>query len=224
MKLHTLLLCALCASAFQCSALDVITTDGRRYRDCSQFIVRGMDLSFLHNSGHTKVPYEKLPVELQRHYFASVSPDKLKQHAAESERAALIQRAVARDKMLKQKYRAEEDAGRVRSFIVTMQSLTPTGFLAARGGTMIHVTGDLSLTRGSDWYGWLRAAPDYEYTTVLGARQRVENWIPMEPRDSAIGQLESYDGASKEMREAIKWSITACEDSIAKTQRALERK
>ena len=205
-------------------AYDVITPDGRRFRECSGFVARGTVLHFTHMAGQAKIPCEQLPANLLRMYFPKITATDLKrisaERAVETERAALLSRALERDRTLRAKYAAQIEAGKVASFIVTMNSLSGTGFIGHYGQGTIHVTRDLGLTQGDEWYGYLQADGPYEYTTVLGARSRIAQWIPLEARCTAISRLE-FERQKKEPAPEL---VAMWEDSIIRFQRALETK
>jgi hypothetical protein len=111
-------------------ALDIITTDGKFYRDCTVSQVEPDALRIIHSDGAARIPYEKLPSALQKQYF---DPDKVAAYreqvaaarkAAEEAAAAKAeaerrQRAIAAAQA--QEQREQEEAARQREIQVQQE-------------------------------------------------------------------------------------------------------
>lgn len=262
------ILLSLLAFAARAAALDITTTDGTRFTDCTSLRVQREELCFVHSTGSAHILAFKLQPALQGRYFSAAtveasrvrakSEDDARDHKRESDamtaaamaaaqrqqreaegkaaaeaaqvKAAakaeleaertIVQRGVRREKQLEAKYAAALREDKMRTFMVTMDSLSPTGFLGhSTDGKPLHVIGDLGLTQGQSVNCYFeRAATAYEYTTVGGGRTRVENWIARERSCPDVWVMEQAEKAGP-------WpaSLRAIrEDAIARFQRMIE--
>jgi len=100
-------------------ALDIITTDGRTYWECSISQVEPDALRIVHKDGAARIPYEKLPSALQKQYFDPAKVAAYREQIAEARRVAQLaaaakaeeerrQRAIAAAEAEEQREQAEE--------------------------------------------------------------------------------------------------------------------
>jgi hypothetical protein len=64
-------------------ALDISTTDGRIFRQCEVKGVESDALRIIHADGATRIPYDELPLAIQRRYFDREGAAELAQNAYE---------------------------------------------------------------------------------------------------------------------------------------------
>ena len=103
-------------------ALDITTPEGRTYRDCTISEVEPDGLRIIHADGAARIPYEKLPTDLQKRYFDPVKVAAYREVAAEAQRVAAIkaeearrQRAIAAAQAEEQRELKEESRQREES-------------------------------------------------------------------------------------------------------------
>ncbi len=92
-----LLLCALCASAFQLFALEIVG-NGEVFHDCTQLRAVGAELMFTHANGTARVRYDKVPGDLRKKYFTAEQITAFAENDRRSaEAAATAQRAAEKE-------------------------------------------------------------------------------------------------------------------------------
>ncbi len=83
-----LVLVVLCFITPAAQALDITTTDGVTYKQCSITRVEPDALRILHGDGAARIPYEKLPVAIQKQYFDSAKVMAYRQQAEAARQSA----------------------------------------------------------------------------------------------------------------------------------------
>ena len=71
-------------------ALDITTTDGRTYKDCTISKVEPDALRIIHSDGAARLPYEKLPPALQKQFFDPAKVAAYHEQVEEAKRAAAV--------------------------------------------------------------------------------------------------------------------------------------
>ncbi|MEP6668432.1 MAG: superinfection immunity protein [Chthoniobacter sp.] len=100
-------------------ALDITTTDGHSYWDCTISQVEPDALRITHRDGAARIPYERLPSAVQKQYFDPAKVAAYREQAAEARRVAELaaatkaeeerrQRAIAVAEAEEQREQAEE--------------------------------------------------------------------------------------------------------------------
>jgi hypothetical protein len=89
-------------------ALDVTTTDGRTYKDYTITEIEPDGLRIMHANGAARIPYEKLPTDLQKRYFDPVKVAAYREVAAEAQRVAAVKAEEARRQQAIAAAQAEE--------------------------------------------------------------------------------------------------------------------
>ncbi len=91
-------------------ALDITTTDGKTYRECTITQVEVDALRVSHQDGAARIPYEKLPASLQKQYFDPAKIAAYREQAAEAKHAAEVAAAAKAEEDRRQRQIAAAEA------------------------------------------------------------------------------------------------------------------
>jgi hypothetical protein len=171
-------------------AEDLTTTEGRVYKNVTVRKVEPDGLSISHESGLAKIPFTKLPEEVQKKHGYDPAKGKAyaeeegkKQAAAEEQLAKDVRRAL-QDQKKKELQREvaeleKEFAKQGRQTTVRIRQVTEDGFLGdvlldGKEMDFIMVLGSPRLLVDGDiWRGKLWLAGTYRYGTAVGGSKTV---------------------------------------------------
>jgi hypothetical protein len=171
-------------------AEDLTTTEGRVYKNVTVRKVEPDGLSISHESGLAKIPFSKLPAEVQKKHGYDPAKGKAyaeeegkKQAAAEEQLAKDVRKALENQKEKDREHQVnefkEDFAKKGRQTTVRIRQVTEDGFLGdwlfeGQELDFIMVLGTTRLlVDGEVWRGRLWPAGTYRYETAAGGTKTV---------------------------------------------------